>query len=314
MKKILLSLATIGVVGAIVAGATSAYFSDTEISTGNTFTAGTIAISLADNASWSTGYQMPNLMPGESGNVNLKVTNTGTNPESLTKKLYDFVQTGTVDEYKIQDKVLYTLAVEVYKADNTKIWWQTIYSGVKLTDVYDGTKSVDLGTLPVGGYMLINQNYKLDEITGNEYQNHGFTFKMEVVGNQTGGMGGYDSVVLENKGGAPEWAINSSDLIKGTLNYKTTGPKFAYNFSAKVNTPSKEYSLVYVGPSGNFPYSGEVVLGTATADSSGAISLSGEVVTGTITSGKVWLVPTPIGTWDHANNLYETALVNYTQN
>lgn len=42
MKKILLSVATIGVVGAIVAGATGAWFSDTETSTGNTFTAGAI--------------------------------------------------------------------------------------------------------------------------------------------------------------------------------------------------------------------------------------------------------------------------------
>ena len=42
MKKILISLAVIGAVGAIAAGATGAFFSDTETSTGNTFTAGAI--------------------------------------------------------------------------------------------------------------------------------------------------------------------------------------------------------------------------------------------------------------------------------
>ena len=42
MKKILLSLGTIAIVGALVAGATGAFFNDTETSTGNVFTAGSI--------------------------------------------------------------------------------------------------------------------------------------------------------------------------------------------------------------------------------------------------------------------------------
>ena len=42
MKKILLSLSMIAVVAVVVAGATGAFFSDTETSTGNTFTAGAI--------------------------------------------------------------------------------------------------------------------------------------------------------------------------------------------------------------------------------------------------------------------------------
>ena len=42
MKKILLSLAIIAVVGAVAVGVTGAFFSDTETSTGNTFTAGAI--------------------------------------------------------------------------------------------------------------------------------------------------------------------------------------------------------------------------------------------------------------------------------
>jgi len=46
MKKILISLAIIGAVGAIAAGATGAFFSDTETSTGNTFTAGAIDLTI----------------------------------------------------------------------------------------------------------------------------------------------------------------------------------------------------------------------------------------------------------------------------
>lgn len=51
MKKILLSLSMIAVVGVVVAGATGAFFSDTETSTGNTFTAGEINLTV-DNASY----------------------------------------------------------------------------------------------------------------------------------------------------------------------------------------------------------------------------------------------------------------------
>lgn len=46
MKKILLSLAIIAAAGAIVVGATTAYFTDTETSTGNTFTAGEINLKI----------------------------------------------------------------------------------------------------------------------------------------------------------------------------------------------------------------------------------------------------------------------------
>src|SRR3989344_3792806 len=54
MKKILLSLSMIAVVGVVVLGATGAFFSDTETSTGNTFTAGAIDLKI-DNDSYYNG-------------------------------------------------------------------------------------------------------------------------------------------------------------------------------------------------------------------------------------------------------------------
>lgn len=53
MKRILLSLLTVGVLGATVFGVTQAFFSDTEASTGNTFTAGAIDLKV-DNTSYVT--------------------------------------------------------------------------------------------------------------------------------------------------------------------------------------------------------------------------------------------------------------------
>jgi len=52
-KKILISLSVIGVVAAIAIGGTIAYFSDTETSTGNTFTAGTLDLKIDSTASYN---------------------------------------------------------------------------------------------------------------------------------------------------------------------------------------------------------------------------------------------------------------------
>ncbi len=56
MKKVLISLSIIAAVAAIVIGATTAFFSDTETSTGNTFTAGAIDLGI-DNYSYLNGVR-----------------------------------------------------------------------------------------------------------------------------------------------------------------------------------------------------------------------------------------------------------------
>jgi len=53
MKKILLSVLSVGVVGAVAFGATQAFFSDTETSTGNTFTAGEIDLTVDSTAHYA---------------------------------------------------------------------------------------------------------------------------------------------------------------------------------------------------------------------------------------------------------------------
>ena len=54
MRKILLSILTIGIVGGAAFAATQAFFSDTETSTGNVLAAGAIDL-LIDNESFVTG-------------------------------------------------------------------------------------------------------------------------------------------------------------------------------------------------------------------------------------------------------------------
>lgn len=349
-KKILVSLSIIAAVAAIVVGATTAYFSDTETSIGNTLSAGTIDIAIDGQNPWEKSFDLGDLKPSETGYINFRINNVGQNPVNISKKLYGIEGNGGVEKYDcivgqtnykassepecvaeqrltqreddIQKVIIYDLSVEVYDGQN-KIWWQTIYSdgeGKSIASVYGqgGGTSVKLGMIPVGGYMLVTQSYHLSgELTGNEYQGDGLTFNIEIRGDQLNQPGGA-TVTLENKSGAPDWNIIETDNINGVLTYQTKGPKFEYIFTGHVANDG-DYTLIYVGPSGNYPCNGSKVIGSGSS-SGGVITLSGSPdLNVDITDGKIWLVPSSTystGTntmtgWDHANNLYETALISY---
>ena len=76
-KRILISLSVIGAVAALVIGGTIAYFSDTETSTGNTFTAGTLNLKVGDNDPTTWNFQVENIKPGDSGSKEVVLQNTG---------------------------------------------------------------------------------------------------------------------------------------------------------------------------------------------------------------------------------------------
>lgn len=79
MNKIIKSLSVIAFVAAIAIGGTMAYFSDTEKSTGNTFTAGTLDLKTNDADGTTGTFNVLNMIPGDSettGTVKLK--NMGT--------------------------------------------------------------------------------------------------------------------------------------------------------------------------------------------------------------------------------------------
>ncbi|MBZ9577837.1 SipW-dependent-type signal peptide-containing protein [Patescibacteria group bacterium] len=94
MKKILVSLSIIGVVAAVVIGATSAYFSDTETSTGNTLTAGTLDLQVVfpyggepyagfPGTQTYNGENIPpveinDVKPGDEGVLRYHINNIGT--------------------------------------------------------------------------------------------------------------------------------------------------------------------------------------------------------------------------------------------
>lgn len=97
MKKILLSLFAISVVSVVAIGATTAYFSDKEESTGNTFTAGTIDLEMNDeNPSESAIFTFENMKPSEEmAPVVIKLKNVGQNNGYLYQKI-DYIDKDNV--------------------------------------------------------------------------------------------------------------------------------------------------------------------------------------------------------------------------
>jgi len=88
-RKMLLGMMVIGLVAALAGAGLYAYFSDTETSTGNTFTAGTLDLKVWDGTAWGNDVSgliiLDNMEPGaESDYITVKVKNEGSLPGVLS--------------------------------------------------------------------------------------------------------------------------------------------------------------------------------------------------------------------------------------
>jgi predicted ribosomally synthesized peptide with SipW-like signal peptide len=79
MKKILMSLLTVALVSSIAIGATQAYFSDTEIISGNTFASGSVTI----GETRGLPFSFTNLIPTIEQSKNADVQYVGTTPADI---------------------------------------------------------------------------------------------------------------------------------------------------------------------------------------------------------------------------------------
>ena len=91
MSKIALSLVMIAAVGAIVIGATGAYFSDTEASVGNTFTAGTLDLNIQGDDLNVIIFNVDDLATGSSGFGQVDLKNVGNLDGFLDISFLNFV-------------------------------------------------------------------------------------------------------------------------------------------------------------------------------------------------------------------------------
>ncbi|MBE9513236.1 MAG: hypothetical protein IMY77_04215 [Chloroflexi bacterium] len=322
MKKRILGLAiAVAVVISLVASGTWALFTDTETSTDNTFSAGTIDIAIDGDNPWSAPFTIEDAKPCETWYVEYDITNVGTNPCVVWKHLTDFVTGGGTPAYPVGSAtcssepewqvdpndsindidawILYDLSSEIIDpttGGTTDQWHQTLFNeNVLISDL--ASVSVPLGSIPPGGKMHVIQSYHLDAATGNEYQGDTLTFTVEFLAQQMPGT----QLVLENKDESQNWLVLFGDGTAGYLDYNTVGSTFDYTFSAIGLQNTTDYSLIYYADpwAGNNP---GALIATFTTDGSGAIvSTSGsqDLAIDLPTSpddnlalgAKIWLVP-----------------------
>lgn len=84
MKKLLFSFLVLGITSVLAIGATTAYFSDTEISTGNTFTAGTLDLKLDGGDENVVKFNLDNIRPGNQPQGTYTLKNAGSITGNLT--------------------------------------------------------------------------------------------------------------------------------------------------------------------------------------------------------------------------------------
>lgn len=185
-KKIILSISAIAAVAAIAISGTVAYFSDTETSTGNTFTAGTLDLKI-DGGDW-TGAAVINvgpIKPGDTGTATGTIKNSGTiNASSLT-----FTVTNQTSHENGCN--------EAEKADESSCESDNLgelCSALNVVINYDGAEkysgplsdaiNLSLGALNAGVEKNYSVSYTLPSSTNNRVQSDDCVFTMTATLNQ----------------------------------------------------------------------------------------------------------------------------------
>lgn len=331
MKKVLISLAVMAAVAAIGIGATVAYFSDTEQSVGNTFTAGTIDISVGEQG--MVPVKLDDMKPGYVAYSNFTVVNSGTNPVNVTKEIKNIVtaENGVNEPEQvwysahevtakndIDTVIKYDLSVKVYNSENVLVWNQTLNDEDK-TIAEKMNQPSFLGMIPVGYHMDVVESYHMDAAAENWAQSDTMSFDIVLTGTQLAGTATLSNKD-QNRKVADSWFVLGEKT--GTLTYGVKDATFAYSFTGTAPLASTEYSLIMFEESFSTPSASAwpravVVLGAGTTDSSGAISLSGNLDTGSMLNAKIWLVKTSdlagstLNGWHPADYLFDTGMIDY---
>lgn len=203
MKKILgLSIAAVMLIGLVVGG-TLAYFSDIEETSGNTFTAGTIDLSVNNENPWTTSYttELTDLKPCMTGTLTITLKNEGTNPMDVWKRLTvvstgqgtntepELAEEGDSPATDIDGVIRYSMKVnnvpKITEAMNF-----TISNGTHhLQGVTTGVAGywIYLGVLEKGASMTVEQSYHMDKDTTNWAQGDIMTFTIGFYAQQSEG-------------------------------------------------------------------------------------------------------------------------------
>jgi len=250
-KKILASLIIIGILGFALGWGTYSWFSDTEKSTGNMFTAGTIDLVVNDeNPLQSALVMLEDMKPCEEKNVTIKLHNNGTNPGDAWMRIinvkgddgintepeeeaggvgvFDIYNWIVIDVY-IDDKVIIHPADGITLGDIRRIW---LY----------------LGNLEPCTEYNLTISFHLKAETSNKYQGDKCTFDIVFLLNQKGAPDPIsDRILLENKDpntwepklGDGVWGVAEYEVGSLTLKVKAHGLSPNTDYQIKLTSPER---------------------------------------------------------------------------
>jgi predicted ribosomally synthesized peptide with SipW-like signal peptide len=258
MKRIVFSLMVIAITASVLIGGTTAFFSDTETSTGNTFTAGTIDVEVDGENPWVNQFVWEDAKPGRCETMTMNIKNVGQNPLKLWKivKCLSEDENGVVEPEQewydenggpkndIQSAITYEMLVD----GNMVVNQEAGITMDQIADSYVGLLKLDPGAQPewngileVDETVMVEQTYCMKEETGNWAQSDQLTFVIEVEGRQVDAPEPlYQTLFQENK----EEANYSSDNKLGLLKYEYQAPTFNYDYFA-TGLDNKTYQLIY---------------------------------------------------------------------
>jgi predicted ribosomally synthesized peptide with SipW-like signal peptide len=331
-KTIMVSVLTILVLAGLVGVGTFAYFNDTETSTGNTFTAGTIDIAVDGENPWvsSAQYTFTDVKPCEVQTIDFTITNVGTNPVVVWKHIAATC-TGGITVYPVIGDPVCSSEPEYVAEGGPDAWVaknniaKVIEYDLKVGDsdifVEGGGVTVDMIKcmwMPIGQILYpqqtvtVHQSYHLLATAGNEYQGDVMTFTIDLYAEQRLGPGPTqlgDKLFLDNKSGPTDWYF-VPDQTWGLLQWKADS---SFSFAAQGLAVDTGYSLIYYPePQTTWPWP-VTVIASDNSDGNGELTLSGSLPT--VSDGKIWLVLSDDVTggqmtvWNPTSYLFESNLV-----
>jgi predicted ribosomally synthesized peptide with SipW-like signal peptide len=214
MKKIIISLSIVAAVAAVAIYATTAFFSDTETSTGNTFTAGSLDLTvdsvatyngqLVPTSTWGLKdlgagdlfFNLADVKPGDTGEdtISLHVNNNDACGFVTITKTSDAENTCTEPEVVAEPTCASDALGELDDATVFTIWADTcavtpavpgdnIYQAGCDTQLTTGTldavENWGIGQLIGGATTYYGMSWTLPSTVGNEVQSDSFTATME---------------------------------------------------------------------------------------------------------------------------------------
>lgn len=293
-----MSVMVIGIAITLLGAGTFSYFSDVETITGNTFTAGTLDISINPETGQEVTFENDvHLKPCEVGYIEFTITNDGNNPAVLWKHIEIIAEYGGLypeperkadPDNKVNDIsnwILYDMTIiDTDGMEEHVIFYDA--DGLTLADI--ACMWVPIGILDPGKSITVIQSYHLKPETDNRYQGDWVKFDITIYAEQRLGNGPTQKskkLFLDNKDGEPNWYFKA-DHIWGVFDW-TDGLALADLFATGLLALTNYDLITYVDP-----WPGIVtVLASGTTLADGTLTINNFDITGSSPyTGKVWLV------------------------